>query len=266
MPLSDYSSYYNELYSELTPFATKVVALLKGEKIEVNDLDKVIILLNEMSEYIHNFQKSSPIMKNIEQYSKLIDSLQLIAKNSKKLLESTPYVQGFQEHGFFGGTSYDHIDDSDLKLGTFYSLDLNNFYQLGRSLLSVVTQMELSASTEKENPPRDNFNLILSTSFLIHDKILPDVLYKNSPALVETLINAARQLEKDMKAYEKIMASSMLLDHVTRAHDELESMLFSKELKVGKKIKIEGFFERRREIKHIEDFCYKILNYRQIVV
>ncbi len=257
--LSDYSSFYSELYTKLSPSAQKIISLLEGEKKEVRDIDTVIDLLKEIISQALKLKDSSPIMKNVRDYSKIISSLKSINKFSKKLLESFTYVSGFKEHGLFGDTSYDNINENDLELGYFHCLDLDNFYKLGQSLLSIVSLMKLSESIDDRDPFVDHFNLILSNFFLIHSKILPDVLYKKPPALVGYLLDAVKNLEKDLKSYRKILTILTLLKHLTRAQSELELMLSSKELKEGKLIKIESFFGRKTEIRHIEKLCHTIM-------
>ncbi len=260
--LSDYSSFYSELYTKLSPSAQKIISLLEGEKKEVRDIDTVIDLLKEIISQALKLKDSSPIMKNVRDYSKIISSLKSINKFSKKLLESFTYVSGFKEHGFFGDTGYDHINENDLELGYFHCLDLDNFSKLGQSLHSIASLMKLSESIDDRDhrdPFGDHFNLILSRFFLIHNKIIPDVLYKKTPAFVGYLLDAVKNLEKDLKSYRKILTILTLLKHLTRAQSELELMLSSKELKEGKLIKIESFFGRKTEIRHIEKLCHTIM-------
>ncbi|MHA1618751.1 MAG: hypothetical protein ACTSVZ_05670 [Promethearchaeota archaeon] len=266
--LSDYSSFYSELYTKLSPSAKKILILLEGEKKEVRDIDTVIDLLKEIISQTLKLKNSSPIMKNIRDYSKILSSLKSINKFSKKILESFTYISGFKEHGLFGDTSYDNINENDLELGYFHCLDLDNFYKLGQSLLSIASLMKLSESIDDRDhrdPFEDHFNLILSSFLLIHNKIIPDVLYKKIPAYVGCLLDAIKNLEKDLKPYRKILTILTLLKHLTRAKNELESMLSSKELKEGKLIKIENFFGRKTEITHIEKLCQTIMKQRDLL-
>ncbi|MHA1520225.1 MAG: hypothetical protein ACTSRK_08585 [Promethearchaeota archaeon] len=251
--LSDYSSFYSELYTKLSPSAKKILILLEGEKKEVRDIDTVIDLLKEIISQTLKLKNSSPIMKNVRDYSKILSSLKSINKFSKKILESFTYISGFKEHGLFGDTSYDNINENDLELGYIHCLDLDNFYKLGQSLLSIASLMKLSESID-DRDHRDPF-----------DKIIPDVLYKKTPAYVGCLLDAIKNLEKDLKPYRKILTILTLLKHLTRAQNELESMLSSKELKEGKFIKIENFFGRKTEIPHIEKLCQTIMKQRDLL-